>query len=228
MRIPSILISLLLGTASIHAAPLNSLYFGLDNMRGFAEVYWWFLGDGRVLRDTLPPGLTPAGFDAACQPNSGLCGNYTLSGDKLTIQYKNGKSENWTYKTLNGGIQLNYLILTPVVKYPPGARLNGSWDRASSSKVRSGPGSNVAITTPAFYAFKPDGTFTFLSIAGVDIQSRVKGASTASSQQAQSSGTYTIRDYVLTLVKDGKTEQHMIFPAPGDNLNIDGAVYKKR
>ncbi len=172
----------LIAAASLNAAPLNSLYFGLDNMRGFAEVYWWFLADGRVLRNTLPAGLTPAGFDAACQPNSGLCGNYTLNGDKLTIQYKIGKSEDWTYKTLNGGIQLNYLILTPVVKYPAGTRLNGTWDRASSSKVHSGPGSNVSITVPTFYTFKPDGTFTFLSIAGVDTESRVKGASGSSSQ----------------------------------------------
>jgi hypothetical protein len=228
MRITKILISLILGASFVSAAPLNGLYFGLDNMRGFAEVYWWFLADGRILRDTLPAGLNTQQFDSACQQNSGFCGSYTLSGDKLAIRYKNGTVENWTYKPLNGGIQLNYLILTPVEKFANGARLNGTWDRAFSAKVHSGPGSNATITSPTFYTFKPDGTFTFLNITGVDRESRVKGASTASSQQSQATGTYAVRDNVLTLVKNGNNEQHLIFPVAGGNLNIDGAVYKKR
>ena len=112
------LLLLLTVSAAATAAPLNGLYFGLDNMRGFAEVYWWFLPDGRVLRDTLPAGLSADKFDAACQQHSGFCANYTLSGNKLTVQYRTGNSETWSYKPLNGGIQLNYLILTPVEKYP--------------------------------------------------------------------------------------------------------------
>lgn len=226
MRTISFLISLALGAASLTAAPLNGLYFGLDNMRGFAEVYWWFLADGRVLRNTIPSGMTAQQFDAACQQHSGYCGTYTLSGDKLAIQYKTGGPvENWTYKTLNGGIQLNYLILTPVGKYPAGARLNGNWDRASSSALNTG---NIRVTSPSFYTFKPDGTFTFRNVTGLETVSRVRGASTNTSQQVQASGTYTIHDNVLTLVKNGgPAEQHMIFPVAGDNLNIDGQVYKK-
>ena|ERR1019366_2773299 len=228
MRIPAIVISLVLGAVSVPAATLNDLYFGLDNMRGFAEVYWWFLADGRVLRNTLPTNIAPAAFDAACQKASGSCGTYTLSGDKLVIKYKNGQTENWTYKTLNGGIQLNYLILTPVAKYPAGKRLDGTWDKPFSSKVHSAPGSDVTLTVPSFYTFKPDGTFLIKTLAGVETTSRVKGASTSSSQEFKSSGTYSIHDNVLMLVKDGKTEQHMIFPVAGDNLNIDGQVYKKQ
>ena len=147
------LILLLTASASLQAAPLNGLYFGLDNMRGFAEVYWWFLPDGRVLRDTLPTGLTIDKFDAACRQHSGFCGNHTLNGDKLTLQYKTGNSETWSYKPLNGGIQLNYLILTPVEKYPAGARLSGSWDRTFAANVHSSPGSNTTITSPTFYTF---------------------------------------------------------------------------
>jgi hypothetical protein len=96
MRVRTIVTLLLAGVFSLPAATLNGLYFGLDKMRGFAEVYWWFLPDGRVLRDTLPAGLTPAAFDAACQKNSGFCGSYTLSGDKLTAKNRDGKTENWT------------------------------------------------------------------------------------------------------------------------------------
>jgi hypothetical protein len=227
MRLRVIAISLL-GALSIPAATLNGLYFGLDNMRGFAEVYWWFLPDGRVLRDTLPAGVTPAAFDAACLKNAGFCGTYTLSGDKMAVKIKNGQTENWTYKTLNGGIQLNYLILTPVEKYPAGSRLDGTWSRAFSSKMHSSPGSNMTVTAPSFYSFKPDGTYTFEGIAGVETESAVKGASGASSQQTQISGTYTVRDYSLTLAGSGKNEQHIIFPAPGGNLNIDGMVFKKQ
>jgi hypothetical protein len=49
-----------------------------------------------------------------------------------------------------------------------------------------------------------------------------------SSQQTQSTGTYTVGNNVLTLVRNGATEQHMIFPVAGGSLNIDGMVYKKR
>jgi hypothetical protein len=228
MRIRLILILLLGGAVSVPAASLNGLYFGLDNMRGFAEVYWWFQPDGRVLRNTLPASLTTAGFNSACQSNSGFCATYTLNGAKLTIQNKDGKTEEWTYAVLNGGIQLNYLIMTPVDKFAAGARLSGTFDRPSSTTIHSAPGSNVTITAPTFYTFKPDGTFTMLSIVGVDAESRVKGASVTSSQQAQKAGTYSLHDNVLELTGNGGSEQHMIFPVAGGNLNIDGVVYKKQ
>jgi hypothetical protein len=219
---------MLLTAAAAPAATLNDLYFGLDNMRGFAEVYWWFLADGRVLQGLPHTGVTPADFEAACAANSGLCGTYTLNGTKLSIKYRSGKSEDWTYQTLDGGMQMNYLILTPVKKYPAGAKLNGTFSRAFSSKAASGPSSAVSVTVPSFFTFKPDGTCQGRVIAGVDAVSGVKGANVASSSDTQWSGTYTVKDNVLVLVKNGKSERHMIFPAPGDNLNIDGQVYKKQ
>jgi hypothetical protein len=30
------------------------------------------------------------------------------------------------------------------------------------------------------------------------------------------------------LLRNGKSERHLIFPAPGANLNIDGRVYTKQ
>jgi hypothetical protein len=223
-----IVLALLFGAASAPAASLNDLYFGLDNMRGFSEVYWWFLGDGRVLRNTLPKDLSSAGFNAACQTGGANCGKYTLNGDKLSITLADGKTENWAFKALNGGIQLNYLILTPVQKYAAGAHLNGSWSRASSAQVHGAPGSNTSIVSPSFYTFKPDGTFTFRAVVGIDTESRVKGANVTSSSDSQSNGTYTVHDNVLALVRNGKSEQHMIFPVAGGNLNIDGMVYTKQ
>ncbi len=218
----------LLCAAALPAATLNDLYFGLDNMRGFAETYWWFLADGRVLHGLPRTGVTPADFEAACTASPAVCGTYTLSGSKLSIKYRSGQSEDWTYKTLDGGMQLNYLILTPVKKFPAGARLNGTFSKPFSSTSVSGPSSAVAVTAPSFFTFKPDGTYTGRVIAGVSTVSAVKGASTSSSSDTQWSGTYTVQDNVLMLVKNGKSERHMIFPAPGDNLNIDGQVYKKQ
>ncbi len=55
----------------------------------------------------------------------------------------------------------------------------------------------------------------------------MKGASVVGSQASQSGGTYTIKENVLMLVRNGKSERHMIFPVAGDNLSIDGVVYKK-
>ena len=74
----------------------------------------------------------------------------------------------------------------------------------------------------AFYAFRQDGTFSFRNITGID-----SGART-SSQQTQFAGNYTLRDNALTLFVGGHSEQHMVFPVAGGNLNIDGMVYQKR
>jgi len=227
MRKTIITISLILGCAAAQAATLNNLYFGLDNMRGFAEVYWWFLGDGRVMQGLPTSGVTPEDFENTCKGNPSVCGTYTLSGSKLNIKYKDGRSEDWTFATLNGGIQINYLILTPVQKYPAGTRLNGSWDRPFTAKVPVSSSSAVTITSPTFLTFKSDGTYGEKNITGVDRVTAVKGAKGADSQTSQTTGTYTIKDNVLMLVKNGKSEKHMIFPAPGDNLNIDGRVYTK-
>jgi hypothetical protein len=225
--LPKILAMLLAATA-LPAATLNDLYSGLDNMRGFAETYWWFLADGRVLHGLPKTGVTPADFEAACSASPSNCGTYVLNGTKLSIKYSSGPSQDWTYKALQGGMQLNYLILTPVKKYAAGSRLNGSFSRPFSSTSVSGPSSAVTVTAPSFYTFKPDGTFQGTVIAGVSMSSGVKGASGSSSSDTQWSGTYTVQDNVLMLVKNGKNERHMIFPAPGDNLNIDGQVYKKQ
>ena len=70
---------------------------------------------------------------------------------------------------------------------------------------------NVTVTAPTFYTFKPDGTYTFKEIAGVDRVSTVKGVSGSSSHQTQYSGTYTVRDYTLTLTGAGTNAQHLIF-----------------
>jgi hypothetical protein len=220
-------ICLLLGLWPAAAAPLNNLYFGLDNMRGFAEVYWWFLADGRVLQGLPTSGLTPQDFNNACKPNSGVCGAYTLNGSKLSIKYGNGQTQDWTYAALNGGIQLNYLILTPVDKYPAGAKLSGSWSRASSAAF-AGTQSTITVTSPTFLAFQANGTFSEQNITGLDTASSVKGASVTSSQSSQSGGTYSIQGNELTLVRNGKNERHMIFPVAGGNLNIDGRVYSKQ
>jgi len=218
-----ILMSLLLTLASpLQGVALNSIYFGLDNMRGFAPVYWWFLADGRILRGLPTTGLAPEDFENACKGGSPNCGTYSLSGDKLTIKYRNGQPENWTFKTLNGGIQMNYIILTPVQKYPAGTHLNGNWNRPFTARVGS-----ATITSPTFLSFKSDGTFSEKNITGLETRSTVPGASVNTSSSGQSAGTYTIKDNVLMLVRTGKSERHMIFPLAGDNLNIDGSVYSK-
>jgi hypothetical protein len=213
-------ISLLFAALPLQAASLNGLYFGLDNMRGFAEVYWWFLADSRVLHGLPTTGITPADFENACKGSPANCGTYTLSGDKLAIQYRGVQPENWTYKTLNGGIQLNYIILTPVQKYSAGAKLNGNWSRPFSPTFGSA-GSPITVTSPTFLSFKTDGTFTEKNVTGVESKS------VNSSQASQGGGTYGIQDNVLMLVRNGKSERHMIFPVAGDNLNIDGSVYHR-
>lgn len=228
MRIATVSLLAIMGSAIAGAAPLNDLYFGLDNMRGFQEVYWWFLADGRVLHGMPASGLTQADFDRTCNSAPSMCGNYTLNGSQLSMKFHNGETLNWSYKPLQGGIQLNYLILTPVKKFASGTRLNGTWSPAPISQKFTTGSSETRITVPSFLTFRSDGTFTRRVISDVDNQPRGGGQSTYATGQSQTAGTYALKDYVLTLTTNGRAEQHSIFPVAGDNLNIDGRVYTKQ
>jgi|SRR5579884_2877444 len=198
MRLLSICTLALLGVVAAAAAPLNDLYVGLDSMRGYAPVYWWFLSDGRFLNALPANGVSAADFNAGCSTHPGFCGAYTLSGNRLSMRYNDGHTQEWTYKPLNGGFMMNYLILAPVQQFPSGTKLNGTWDK---------PG--VGAT---FYSFHPDGTYSykFVSAYGTTDQS----------------GTYSISGYSLTLTGQNGG-RHMVFPVSGGNLAIDGVVYTK-
>jgi hypothetical protein len=74
---------------------------------------------------------------------------------------------------------------------------------------------------------KSAGTFSETKVTGIESASGVPEASVNSSSTSQAGGTYTIKDYVLTLVRNGRAEKYMIFPVAGDNLNIDGVVFTK-
>ena len=163
--------------------------------------------------------FSTAVFEATCQAAPSICGKYTLAGDKLDIHYADGKSENYTYKPLTGGMQLNYIIYSPVQKFPAG-KINGSFSRASAMSAGSGS-STLSIVAPRTITFKPDGTFSESQLVGID------GAGQTSSSTSNTGGTYTVKDSTLTLNRNGKTETHLAFPVAGGNLNLDGQVYSK-
>jgi len=220
----AILISLLLGAVAAPAATLNNLYFGFNG----SPFYIWFLADGRIMSGLPTTGISPQDFEGACQPAPSICGTYTLSGDKLTIKYRNGTSQVWPIQVQkNADIFLDQTPMTVVGKYPAGTRLNGTWDRPFSSKFATSGSSVATVTSPTFLTFKPDGTYGEKNMTSLSTLSVPKGASVTDSQTFQATGTYTIRDNVLTLVKNGKSERHFIFPAVGGRLSIDGQLYSK-
>lgn len=218
----TILISLLLASVSAPAATLNNLYFGFSG----SPFYIWFLADGRIMSGLPTTGIQPQDFENACQPAPAICGTYTLSGDKLTIKYRNGTSQVWPIQVQkNADIFLGQIPMTVVGKYPAGTRLNGTWDRPFSSKFATSGSSVATVTSPTFLTFKPDGTYGEKSMTNLSTLS--KGGSVNDSQTSQTTGTYTIRDNTLMLAKNGKSERHFIFPAVGDRLSIDGQLYSK-
>ena len=222
MRMNVILISLMLAAFPAPAATLNNLYFGFNG----SPFYIWFLADGRIMSGLPTAGIQPQDFENACQPAPGLCGTYTLAGDKLTIKYRNGTSQVWsTQVQKNEDIFLGGIPMTVVGKYPAGTRLNGTWDRPFSSKFVTSGSSVATVTSPTFLTFKPDGTYGEKNMTGLSTLS--KGGNVNDSQTAQAMGTYTIRDNILMLVKNGRSERHFIFPAVGDRLSIDGQLYSK-
>jgi hypothetical protein len=117
-------------------------------------------------------------------------------------------------------MQLNYIVYSPVQKFPAG-KINGTFSRASSINVVSSS-SALNIVAPRWLTFKPDGTFSERQLVGID------GAGQTSSSESNSGGTYTVKDSILTLNRHGKTETHLAFPVAGGNLNLDGQVYDKQ
>lgn len=218
---PFLLALLIAGApACTFAAPLNDLYFGYDMMRS-SEVYWWFLADGRVLNGLPNTGLNKSDFDNACTSAPSRCGKYTLSGATLIIEYRDGRNEKWQYKPLQGGFQMNYLILAPVQK--AAAKLNGTWSKAFSASF-----AGTTVTSPSWLTFRSDGSFSRQSITGVNTAARPGAPNQRfNSSSAQGGGTYTVNGYDLTLTENGKSERHSIFLVAGGKLNIDGFVYQE-
>lgn len=134
-------------------------------------------------------GLTTGDFEKACAASPAMCGAYTLSGDKLAITLRNGRTESYSDKPLNGGIQINSFILTLVEKYPAGTRLNGIWERPFSSSTASAS-AVVSVVVPRWITFKPDAGYSEKTVADVDTQSAHGGVT--SSQQSDAEGSYTL------------------------------------
>jgi hypothetical protein len=224
MRTITILTSLLLASCGAPAAGLNNLYFGFDSGASF---YIWFLGDGRIMSGLPTTGIATQDFETACKPNPNICGTYKVSGDKLTIQYRNGQSQVWPIVIqANQDIFLGQIPMTVVGKYKAGTRLNGTWDRPFSSKFATSGSSIAEVVSPTFLTFRPDGKYGEKHMTNLSTAT-VGGADVNNSQTSDVAGTYTIEDNVLMLIKNGKSERHFIFPAVGDRLNIDGQLYQK-
>jgi hypothetical protein len=225
MRMTLITMFLLLGACTAPSAGLDNLYFGFSSGSSF---YIWFLADGRIMAGLPTTGIAPQDFDNACQPAPNLCGTYNLSGDKLNIKYRNGTSQVWSIQVQkNLDLFLNQIPMTVVRKYAAGTRLNGTWDRPFSSKLATSSRSVATVTSPTFLTFRSDGTYGQKNMTGLSTDTVVKGGNVTSSQNVDTTGTYTIRDNVLMLTKNGQSERHFIFPAVGDRLSIDGELYSK-
>lgn len=202
--------------ACTQAAPLNGLYFGYDTIYR-AEVYYWFLADGRVLKGLPQSGLNPSDFETACAAHPEVCGTYTLSGDNLVIQYRSGPKQNWKYNPLRGGFAMNYLIMTPVKKFPAGTHLNGTWSRPFASNF-----GGVSVTSPTWITFRSDGTYQTESVTGVDSGYGTNAAN------SRTTGTYSIKGFDLMLSGSHGNGRHSIFPIAGNRLSIDGLVYSPK
>jgi hypothetical protein len=112
----------------------------------------------------------------------------------MTIKYRvAAQPENWICKVLSGGIQLNYIILTPVQKYPAGTHLNGHWSWAFSAKFASN-----TVTSPTFLNFKSAGTFSETKVTGIESASGVPEASVNSSSTSQAGDNLNIDGVVFT------------------------------
>jgi hypothetical protein len=109
---------------------------------GTAEVRTLlFLPGNRVVR-TFPYGGGESFDPSRCNPD--MCGRYELAGDRMTLRWDDGRTDQWSYAVSDGAVDLDgdrYRPARPV----SAEELVGSW----------------ADTPGNVYAFARDGTFSF-------------------------------------------------------------------
>ena len=214
-----------IGCGVASAQGLDGLFLQMTMRSGtIQENHYFFLSDGRYLNGVPEGGLTAAGLEQACTKplkaysGSSACGTYALNGGNLILTPVQGRPENLTFaRAADGNLTLGGQFAKHVASFPADHRLDGRYSR------------NLTAAPTAYgetYTFRPDGTFSTSSLAGVSTEQGLGKSETAAA------GTYRLNGNVLELTSNGTTTRIVAYPYDVSKddirLNLNGRFFRKK
>lgn len=187
---------------------------------------WYFAPDGRVF-------LNPDGgfSEPELSAQSQAKGNITMNGDVMTITWSDGRTSSNDVERSDGsdGFAWDTGLYAPVKPFGDSAQLVGKWEGGESISFSG----NSAITSRSL-DIRADGTFQRTGVASLRSESSESIASAGAS--AESSGTWVLDGYTLTLTfGDGKVMRGVAFPFDDeatplypDRFYFSGTMYKNQ
>ncbi len=188
-------------TEEISAKTTGDLYLRTYMWTGMygssLDISWIFMDDKGNIVKNPKHGVNPVDWAKEKKDNQKQTGTYKVQGNKLAINWSDGKTATWSTEKKNGKYSaIDGGITTKQTGMPKNYRIEGQY---ASSVVLP----NVAATSTL--VFKKDGTFTSSNYGTVSTPD-VSGES-----QQGNTGTYDISGNTLTMkFPDGKVEKSVI------------------
>jgi hypothetical protein len=191
------------------------------------KAVWYFAPDGRVYQN-LTDGFSAADLAA----HKGPKGTLQLSGNKMSILWSDGKTENSEFERDNGNAvafmwQMGSFV--PADPFGDARSLVGRWDGGESLIVGANKVRNAQLLV-----LNADGTYSWEGaaiVSGGELDDGIQGSAQTTTPLT---GTWKLGTYSLTLT-GGKTMRRIAFPyntddnaaVKPDHLFFGGTMFKR-
>lgn len=189
------------------------------------KLVWYFAPDGTVYQ-SLEHGFSEQDLAAHAGPK-GTC---SVKGDRLEVQWTNGKKSSSKIRRERTGFSWDAGIFTPVKPFEPGVPIAGTYEGGESISYS---GNRAAISKTL--ELRADGTFHW---SGVSFLSSMTDATrvTAGSNGIDSTGRWHAAGYSLVLIDStGNVYRRIAFPYDDektppnpDRIFVGGTMFKRR
>ena len=185
----------------------GNLYMRTSMFGSSLNISWIYLGTDGVIVQNPIAGANPIDLAKEKAKNAAHTGTYKMQGNKILINWSNGKKAEWQIDKEGAKITgIDGGIVTQPASMPAGYKLEG---RFSASAVTAN------LSSANTFLFKKDGAFDLKRSGAVS----TSGGGAISKDQK--SGKYTITGNTLTLkFADGTVEKSLI-----NIMNISGSKY---
>ncbi len=173
---------------TVPAAPKADIYLRTvqtGSSGNTQDISWIYISrDGTIIKDPKY-GVDPIDLAAEKKHNASKTGKYTISGNKMMINWENGKTAEWTIDQKgNGFTSIDGGAVGKQTPLPANYRIAGQY---SAESIFPSVSSSITVL------FSKDGSFSQSSFGGVNT------ASGSAVSQDLSDGTYNITGNTLRL-----------------------------
>jgi hypothetical protein len=169
------------------------------------QLLWYFTAEGLVFES--PGGVFST---AELERSSRRHGRLSLSGDKMTVKWSDGKVTESTYKAdaSGKGFSWDAGLFSGIAK-PDWSNVSGYFEGGASFSSGSGGAASISGLT-----LRADGTFSWSRSASLRGET-TDSVATAGSARAPMDGKWKGEGYQITLTfADGHTKTYVSFPTP--------------